>query len=127
MSNVQRKIGVGGMMNKKNFTWDCLCVDDMYVNGIFYMAYVVSKDVCREKNAVIGYIVDEARLNNIPNVDINPKAEIKEGWCRYTVCNYDGERAQGYIAEVGQEKPNYGKGWFPVWIVKKDDICKESV
>lgn len=30
-------------------------------------------------------------------------------------------------AEVRQEKPNYGKGWFPVWIVREDDICKEDV
>lgn len=111
-------------MRKRKFTWDCLCVEDMYINS-----YVVSKDVCREKNAVIGYIVDEDCLNNIPNVDINPEAEIEieEGWCRYTVCNYDGERAHGYIAEVGQEKPNYGRGWFPVWIVKQDDVCKEDV
>lgn len=109
-------------MRKRKFTWACLCIEDIYVNG-----YVVSKDVCREKNAVIGYIVDEDRLNNIPNVDINSKAEIKEGWCRYTVCNYDGEIAHGYIAEVGQKKPNYGKGWFPVWIVREDDICKEDV
>lgn len=110
-------------MNKRKFTLACLCIEDMYE---ICFGYIVSKYVCCEKNAVIGYIVDEDRLNNIPNVDINPKAEIKEGWCRYTVCNYDGERAQGYIAEVGQEKPNYGKGWFPVWIVKKDDICKEQ-
>jgi len=109
-------------MNKIKFTWDCLCIDDTHVN-----CYVVSKDVCSEKNAVIGYIVDEDHLNNIPNVDIYYKAEIKEGWCKYTVCNCDGEQVYGYIVEIGQVKPNYGKGWFPVWIVREDDICMEDV
>lgn len=108
-------------MSNRKFTWGVLV--DFDEGSI----YVVSKDVCREKRAVIGYIVGEDCLNNIPNVDINPKAEIKDGWCRYYCGWYDGERASGYVAEVGQEKPNYGKGWFPVWIVRVDDICKEDV
>ena len=104
-------------MGNRKFTWDCLSIDSLYHNY-----YVVSKYVCEEKSAVIGYIVDMDNLSNT-DVEINSKAEIKDGWSRYTVCNYDGENIHGYIAEIGEEKPNYGNGWFPVWIVNQDDIC----
>ena len=111
-------------MSKRKFTFDCWDID--YEGD----AYVVSKDECREKRAVIGYIVDNDCLNGTDDEEelrINSDAKILDGWCCYQCSYFDGERQCGYIAEIGEEKPSYGRGWFPVWIVRRYDLIIEGM
>ena len=111
------------MKKKRKFTWDCW---DFDMDGD---AYIVSKDECPIKEDVIKYICDHDYVQG-PEQDINIDfgALIKEGWCCYQ-CRSDWandyERCGSYVAEVGENKPNYGRGWFPVWIVRSDSLFNE--
>ena len=54
-------------------------------------------------------------------------ALIKEGWCCYQ-CRSDWANdyeGGSYVAEIGENKPKYGRGWFPVWIVRSDSLFYE--
>ena len=106
-------------MRKRLFTYDCWDID--YEGD----AYVVSKDECKDKRALIGYIVDKDCLNGTKEeIWINKDAMIQEGWCHWS-CVWDfGELEMGYVVEIGEEKPNYGRGWFPVWIIRRYDLIK---
>ena len=109
-------------MSKRKFTWECWDYD---LEGY---AYVVSKDECPDKENFVQYISAEDFGHDDDIGGLNPNPEIKEGWCSFQ-CRSDWDdgsyRNGGYIVEEGTEKPKYGRGWFPVWISRRDDVLGE--
>jgi hypothetical protein len=89
-------------------------------------AYIIAKDECLERENVPEYIIKEDGLS--PGCKDGMKVE--EGWCKFQVrSDWDdgeGETRGWYVVETYEPftKNIYGKrkpGWFPVWIVRKDE------
>lgn len=105
---------------KRRFTWDAWNYD---CNG---EAYIIAKDQCPNAANVPGYICE------VDDIDpaCKPEMRVEEGWCKFQVRtdweNGDGEPRGGYVVYKQKEPPKNrnGKkqaGWFPVWIVRKEE------
>lgn len=104
------------------FTWDYWNFDG---DG---GAFIIAKKVCPLKEDVPQFIIDADGLHN----DCKSGMVVEDGWCKWQVRtdweNLDGEPAGGYVVQeekfVAKTLDLYGKrkrGWFPVWIVRKED------
>lgn len=89
-------------------------------------AYVIAKDECRNSEDVPDFICQ----NDGIHPDCKMEMVVEEGWCKYQVRtdweNGDGEPMGGYVVYKQKEPPKdmSGKkkaGWFPVWIVRKEE------
>ena len=105
------------MRNFKWEAWDYDCDGE---------AYIIAKSECPEKEDVPDYIVKQDGIHP----ECKPDMVVQEGWCKFQVRtdweDGDGEPRGGYVVETYKsETVNiYGKtkqGWFPVWIVRKDE------
>ena len=100
-------------MKKRKFTWDCW---DFDLDGC---AYVIAKDECGKEN-LADYICSHNYVSGITGFE-----KISEGWCAFQVRrDWDNEDVPngGYVVEICENKPKSGRGWFPVWIIRDDDI-----
>lgn len=104
----------------RKFTWDSW---DFDLDGD---AYIIAKGECPERENVPDYIIKADNLHH----DCKDGMKIEEGWCKYQVRtdweNGDGKPMGGYFIETYEPftKNLFGKrkpGWFPVWIVRKDE------
>lgn len=104
----------------RKFTWDAWDYD---CDG---SAYIIAKDECPNREEVPDFICREDGIHP----DCKPEMVVEEGWCKYQVrTDWDGgygEPRGGYLVEKQKKPPCdlYGKkkrGWFPVWIVRKDE------
>ena len=110
-------------MSKRKFTWNCW---DFDTEGY---AYVVSKDECPDKENFVQYISAEDFGHDDDIGNLNPNANVFEGWCCFQ-CRSDWDNTDipgGYVVEEGKEKPTNGRGWFPVWIARSDDVCGDDL
>jgi hypothetical protein len=107
------------MNMRRKFTWNSW---DFDFDGD---AYIIAKSECPERESVPDYIICVDNLND----DRRAGMVVQEGWCKFQVRS-DWENHEGphgwYVVE--QYEPLtlnlYGKrnpGWFPVWIVRKDE------
>lgn len=103
----------------RKFTWYDWNFDD---DGD---AYIIAKEECPERENVPDYI---CRVDHIHS-ECKPEMRIEEGWCKFQVRS-DWEGVDGphgwYVVETYEPhtKNIYGKrkpGWFPVWIVRKEE------
>lgn len=104
----------------RQFKWDAWDYD---CDG---EAYIIAKDECPLAENVPDFICENDHIHS----DCKPEMVVEEGWCKYQVRtdweNGDGEPRGGYLVEKRKEPPkdSQGKkktGWFPVWIVRKDE------
>lgn len=88
-------------------------------------AYIIAKDQCPSAEDVPEFICREDGISR----ECKPEMVVEEGWCAFQVRsdweNYDGPHGS-YLVEKQKEPPKdkSGKkkpGWFPVWIVRKDE------
>lgn len=106
-------------MNKK-FKWDAWDYD---FDG---SAYIIAKDMCQNREDVPDFICREDGIHPECKLDM----VVEEGWCKYE-CRSDWEGGDGeprgsyvVVKQINQPCDINGKkkrGWFPVWIVRKDE------
>nr|DAQ07901.1 MAG TPA: hypothetical protein [Caudoviricetes sp.] len=104
----------------RKFTWDVWNYD---FDGD---AYIIAKDQCPEKENIPDFI---CRVDDLDPA-CKPDMVVEEGWCKWQVRSDwedgDGTPQGWYVVEKqanpprrlnGQKQP----GWFPVWIVRRDE------
>lgn len=104
------------------FTWDYWNFDG---DG---EAFIIAKKVCEQAEDVPNFIAAVDDLSE----DCKAEMIVQEGWCKWQVRtdweNYEGEPGGYHVVEskfdaetkhsiTGKRK----RGWFPVWIVRKED------
>jgi len=100
-------------MSKRKFTWDIWNFD---LDG---SAYIIAKDECKKED-LIDYICSHDCVSGITGF-----GKVSEGYCSYQVrsdWDNDDAPAGGYVVKICKSKPNYGRSWFPVWIIREDDV-----
>ena len=104
-------------MNKRKFTWDAWNYD---TDG---ESFIIAKSECPDREQVADYIIREDDIHSECKPDID--ADIREGWCCWQIRrdweDCDGDAVCGYIVVDGAKRPERGRGWFPVWIVRKGE------
>lgn len=100
--------------SKRKFKWDAW---DFDCEGD---AYIVAVDECPEKKDVPAYITKADNLHT----DCMEDMEVQEGWCKFQVRtdweNGDGKPKGWYAVELASHSKNI-RGWFQVWVVRKDE------
>ena len=105
-------------MMARKFKWDAW---DFDCDG---KAYIIAKDECPNAADVPDYI---CKVDGI-HPECKPEMVVQEGWCKYQVrmdwVDCEGERMGGYcVYQCPHMTTKYkGKrGWFRVWIVRKEE------
>ncbi len=104
----------------RSFTWDSW---DFDLDGC---AYIIAKDQCPVKEDVPEFICTVDGISR----ECKPEMIVEEGWCKWQVrrdWEYGDGRPRGsYVVRKTKKVPvtsigKVSRGWFPVWIVRKDE------
>ncbi len=98
----------------RKFTWDAWSYD---CDG---EAYIIAKSDVPNKEDVADYIIRVDHLDPACRSDMN----IEQGFCKWQVrrdWEHDGDDMHrgGYVVEKSNSPTK--KGWFPVWIIRKEE------
>lgn len=97
----------------KKFKWDVWNYD---CDG---EAYIIAKSEVPNRENVADYIIREDNLDPACKLYMN----VEQGFCKWQVRrdweNGDGEPCGGYV--VQKSDASAWKGWFPVWIIRKEE------